>query len=459
MKIAAAGALQAKVARPPLKGPCLRRIVLMMKRLHRIQALVGELLQLLGGDPVHTWMSDRSNAARLVNQLDGFRRGRPRPLTVADVTTGEIAIERRLHRVDVAALDQHSRQMRTSKRLPARLGDHFVERHMHVELGERRDHVLDALPPIKGALVTPGHETPPERAKPEAEDVALTPAEEDRHLDAGHQLAPPLVRSPGCRQHPSDGVVIRHAKVRDARALRPSKQLLWRQHAVGVGRVAVQIDPNHDEILHEVRSVLRLDALFQRALWSNSFANEQRCYGLPDRPFVSTWPMQHLLQVSRKVDYALRAMIYLASLPAGAREPLQDVAQKNDIPKEFLSKIFKSLSEGGLVTAIRGPGGGVAMARTASEISFLDVIEAVEGPVVLNVCLDDTKGCALSSSCTMQSIWRAGQERMLDVYRATSLADLVGHPAAPVPLTHGAVRLDVGGAPRPLLASGSASTT
>jgi Rrf2 family protein len=154
--------------------------------------------------------------------------------------------------------------------------------------------------------------------------------------------------------------------------------------------------------------------------------------------------MQHLLQVSRKVDYALRAMIYLATLPEGTREPLQEVAQKNDIPKDFLAKIVKTLTDGGLVSAVRGPHGGVAMARPATEISFLDVIEAVDGPVVLNVCLDDTKGCSLSTSCSMQAVWRAGQERMLDVYRSTTLAELIARPTAPVPLTHGSTRLPLG---------------
>jgi len=118
--------------------------------------------------------------------------------------------------------------------------------------------------------------------------------------------------------------------------------------------------------------------------------------------------MQHLLQVSRKVDYALRAMIYLATLPEGVREPLQEVATKNDIPKDFLAKILKTLADEGLVTALRGPHGGVSIGRSASQISFLEVIEAVDGPVQLNVCLDETKGCSLADSCSMQSVWRAG---------------------------------------------------
>lgn len=153
--------------------------------------------------------------------------------------------------------------------------------------------------------------------------------------------------------------------------------------------------------------------------------------------------MQHLLQVSRKVDYALRAMIYLASLPDGTREPLQDVARKNNIPREFLAKILKVLGDAGLVSALRGPGGGVSIARPPAKISFLDVIEAVEGPVVLNLCLDDKKGCSQAALCTMQAVWKAGQERMLDVYRTTMLSDLTGQMVTTVPLTLGATRAQV----------------
>src|SRR5690606_32486708 len=112
--------------------------------------------------------------------------------------------------------------------------------------------------------------------------------------------------------------------------------------------------------------------------------------------------MQHLLQVSRKIDYALRAMIHLAGLPEGERQPLHEVSTKIGVPKDFLAKIVRVLVDGGLVNALRGPHGGVAIARAPEDISFLEVIEAVEGPVQLNVCLDDSPkshACVLSASC------------------------------------------------------------
>jgi Rrf2 family protein len=140
--------------------------------------------------------------------------------------------------------------------------------------------------------------------------------------------------------------------------------------------------------------------------------------------------MQHVLQVSRKIDYGLRAMIYLASVSEGAVVPFREIARAMDIPQDFLAKILKTLVNGGLVQSVRGAHGGYRLGRPAREVSFLDVIEAVEGPVRLNVCLSDAgkESCGLSPSCTMYSVWKQGQERMLEVYRGARLDALAMKP-------------------------------
>jgi Rrf2 family protein len=138
--------------------------------------------------------------------------------------------------------------------------------------------------------------------------------------------------------------------------------------------------------------------------------------------------MQHVLQVSRKIDYGLRAIIYLAGLPAGKVASLQDISATLHLPREFLAKILKVLTHKGLVRSTRGAHGGYQVARPARDISFLEVIEAVEGPVQLNVCLDHKDRCDVSSGCTMYQVWKVGQDRMLEVYRRTSLAELASEP-------------------------------
>lgn len=141
--------------------------------------------------------------------------------------------------------------------------------------------------------------------------------------------------------------------------------------------------------------------------------------------------MQHVLRISRKIDYGLRAMIYLASLSSGSVVPFREIARQMEVPEDFLAKILKTLVDQGLVKSSRGPHGGYSLGRASAEISFLDVIEAVEGPVALNVCLDGDDACGRSSTCTMVSVWKAGQERMLDVYRQAKLSELRLKPDDP----------------------------
>lgn len=140
--------------------------------------------------------------------------------------------------------------------------------------------------------------------------------------------------------------------------------------------------------------------------------------------------MQHVLRISRKIDYGLRAMIYLASIDAAAVVPFREIARQMMVPEDFLAKILKTLVDQGLVKSTRGPHGGYALARGAAEISVLDVIEAVEGPVAINVCLDGDDPCGKAPACTMVDVWKRGQEKMLEVYREAKLADLKLEPDA-----------------------------
>ena len=146
--------------------------------------------------------------------------------------------------------------------------------------------------------------------------------------------------------------------------------------------------------------------------------------------------MQHPLQISRKIEYGLRAMVFLASMPTGLTVPFREIARRMDVPEEFMAKILKTLVSKNLVLSTRGARGGYKLAKPPAEISMLDVIEAVEGPVVVNVCQDSHDACALSNSCTMYGVWKLGQERMLEVYRAATLdklamSDLRQSDAAP----------------------------
>ena len=136
-----------------------------------------------------------------------------------------------------------------------------------------------------------------------------------------------------------------------------------------------------------------------------------------------------LMQIPRRIEYALRAMIHLADRPDGIASGI-DIAQHEQIPKYFLEKVIRDLMRRGLVRSRRGPGGGYQLARPASNIYFKDIIEAVEGPIVLNVCLENSNVCSLQPTCRMFEVWQQGQHALLEVFAHTNLQDIVASTPA-----------------------------
>jgi Rrf2 family protein len=130
-----------------------------------------------------------------------------------------------------------------------------------------------------------------------------------------------------------------------------------------------------------------------------------------------------LMQIPRKIEYALRAMIHLADNPGGVARGTE-IARMEHIPKYYLEKVIRDLMRRGLVRARRGPGGGYQLARPAETISFRDVIEAVEGPITLNVCVDGSAACNLQPTCRMFRVWEEGQRVLLDVFSHTTLSEV-----------------------------------
>ena len=135
------------------------------------------------------------------------------------------------------------------------------------------------------------------------------------------------------------------------------------------------------------------------------------------------------MQVSRKVDYALRAMIYLSFQEGGRPSAVGQIAGDEGIPKKFLEKIIQDLIHHGLVRSTRGAQGGYTLARDAAAVTFKDVIEAIEGPVSLNVCVGERgeeggNVCTLFPRCAMLSVWQKAQNRVMDLFASTTLADV-----------------------------------
>lgn len=112
-----------------------------------------------------------------------------------------------------------------------------------------------------------------------------------------------------------------------------------------------------------------------------------------------------MLGIARHTDYAARIVLHLACLEEGARVPIAEIAQRRLLPTPFVRRVIGRLVTAGIVTTVRGAGGGVVLARPPAEISLLDVVRAMEGGIVLNACVDTPHSCPLATLCPVQAAW------------------------------------------------------
>jgi Rrf2 family protein len=136
------------------------------------------------------------------------------------------------------------------------------------------------------------------------------------------------------------------------------------------------------------------------------------------------------MQITRQADYAVRAVYYLTQLGSENRAATSQIAKEQHIPPSFLAKIISQLSVAGLLHTSRGARGGVSLAREPEEISLLDVVEAIDGPIVLNECVADEGSCTFTQECPMRPIWCDAQKHLVGKLESTSFLDLAnGSPA------------------------------
>lgn len=141
-----------------------------------------------------------------------------------------------------------------------------------------------------------------------------------------------------------------------------------------------------------------------------------------------------MLGIRRETDYAVRTVLHLASLGPEAVVQVRDVAAQRHLPLSFVRRIVARLGASGLLRTTRGMGGGIRLARPASEISMLDVVRAMEGSLTLNPCVETPHSCPLSAGCPAQRAWTeatAVLEKHLASVRFDALAGgTPGHVAA-----------------------------
>ena len=133
-----------------------------------------------------------------------------------------------------------------------------------------------------------------------------------------------------------------------------------------------------------------------------------------------------MMELTRKGEYAIRGIVFLASQPADQICLLSDIASAVAVPQTFLAKIFQQFSKIGLVRSYRGTGGGFVLGRPPEKITLLEVVEAVEGPIVPNRCVTGDGECNRSSTCNVHPVWISVQDQVRDILEKVTLKDLAG---------------------------------
>jgi Rrf2 family transcriptional regulator, iron-sulfur cluster assembly transcription factor len=136
------------------------------------------------------------------------------------------------------------------------------------------------------------------------------------------------------------------------------------------------------------------------------------------------------MQVTRAAEYGVLGLLRLARHQPGQVVMLDEISREERIPRSFLAKIFQSLARAGLVRSARGTRGGFMLARPPEEITTLEIIEAVEGPISLQRCLQVPDQCPQTGGCPLCGLFANAQSQMRRVFSQTALSDLLKRPVA-----------------------------
>ena len=129
--------------------------------------------------------------------------------------------------------------------------------------------------------------------------------------------------------------------------------------------------------------------------------------------------------IRNDTDYALRMLVHLAEqAPRGL--PTSELSSRLGVPHGFAQKILRRLAAAGMLEARLGRSGGFHLVRRSGEVSLMDVIAAVQGPLLLNRCLGDPTACTRQPSCTISAHLRVFQDTMDAFLRSTKLSSIAG---------------------------------
>ena len=129
------------------------------------------------------------------------------------------------------------------------------------------------------------------------------------------------------------------------------------------------------------------------------------------------------MRLTHLADYAVVIMTAAARREQGARLSAAELSQETGVPLPTAQKLMGKLAAAGLLTSVRGFGGGFTLARPVTDISLADIVEAVEGPIALSAC-SDGGDCAVEEHCAVRPHWPVVNQALRGALASVSLVQL-----------------------------------
>jgi Rrf2 family protein len=134
-------------------------------------------------------------------------------------------------------------------------------------------------------------------------------------------------------------------------------------------------------------------------------------------------PVRGVLKISEGANLAIHALAFLAGLPDGELASTDRMARSLHVSKDHLGKVMQRLTRNGLVHSRRGPGGGFSLVRPPSEVTLLEVVQIIEGPIVAPPCLLGRSVCE-PGTCMLSSLSMRVHAQVVEMLSKTTLAQL-----------------------------------
>lgn len=129
----------------------------------------------------------------------------------------------------------------------------------------------------------------------------------------------------------------------------------------------------------------------------------------------------------RSAQVAIQAAIHLALAPADRVVPVRDLAELTGVRATYLTKVLQILTRAGLLSSVRGPGGGVQLSRPAQEITLWQVLAAVEPVGEFERCLLGLRRCSEEKPCALHEAWAPVRERLVESFQSRTLWEVATH--------------------------------